>query len=126
MAHQTVRNWDGELVPSAAGRTDRPSPACPVETALAAIAGRWTTLVLRDLMDGPLSYGELRAALPSISDKVLTERLAALCERGLVRRERRPAFPARVTYDLTDAGRLLRPLLIELYRTGERLLSPDE
>ncbi|MEQ0563713.1 helix-turn-helix domain-containing protein [Amycolatopsis sp. NEAU-NG30] len=121
MAHQTVRTWDESLVPSAAGRTDRPSPDCPVETALAAIAGRWTTLVLRDLMAGPQSYSALRAALPQISDKVLTERLAVLRARGLVHRSAEPGFPTRVTYELTDAGRALRPLLVELYRTGERL-----
>ncbi|MFB9686321.1 winged helix-turn-helix transcriptional regulator [Amycolatopsis plumensis] len=122
MAHQTVRTWDADLVPSPAGRTDRPDPGCPVETALAAITGRWTTLVLRDLMHGPLTYSALRASLPQISDKVLTERLAVLRDRGLVRRDRRPGFPSQVTYALTDAGEQLRPLLIELYRTGERLL----
>ena len=121
MAHQTVRTWDDDLVPSAAGRTDRPSPDCPVETALEAIAGRWTTLVLRDLMHGPQTYSALRAALPQISDKVLTERLTALRERGLVARSAQAGFPTRVTYELTEAGRRLRPLLVELYRTGERL-----
>lgn len=122
MAHQTVRNWDETFVPSAAGRTDRPTPDCPVEAALAAVAGRWTTLVLRELMHGPHSYSALRAALPRLSDKVLTERLADLRARGLVHRSARAGFPSRVTYDLTDAGRALRPLLVELYRTGEELL----
>ncbi|MEU0005043.1 helix-turn-helix domain-containing protein [Streptomyces sp. NPDC006314] len=119
--------WDGELVPTAAGRTTRPEPDCPVEIALAAVAGRWTTLVLRELMNGPHSFGSLRERLPEISPKVLTERLRALCDRGLIAQERLPGFPVRTRYTLTPSGRALRPLLVELYRTGARLsrLSVD-
>jgi Predicted transcriptional regulators len=115
--------WDPELVPDEAGRTTRPEPTCPVEVALAAIAGRWTTLLLRDLMAGPRSYGQIRAALPTLSDKVLADRLRDLQERGLVERRVHPGFPTTTTYALTPAGRLLRPLLVELYRTGQALQS---
>ncbi|GAA2625282.1 MULTISPECIES: helix-turn-helix domain-containing protein [Streptomyces] len=110
--------WDVELVPDAGGRTRRPEPDCPVERALAAVSGRWTTLVLRELMGGPLSFGELAARLPEISPKVLTDRLRALEGRGLAARDRLPGFPVRTCYHLTPAGAALRPLLVELYRTG--------
>ncbi|MFF9623781.1 winged helix-turn-helix transcriptional regulator [Streptomyces griseosporeus] len=89
--------------------------------ALAAVAGRWTTLVLRELLHGPRSYSALRERLPTISAKVLADRLHTLRERGLVVQQRLPGFPARTRYSLTPAGRALRPLLVELYRTGERL-----
>lgn len=122
VAHQTVsRRWDPDLVPGEAGRTARPEADCPVEVALAAIGGRWTTLVLRELMHGPLSFSALGAALPQLSDKVLDERLRRLCAQGLVGRRAVAGFPSRVTYALTPSGRQLRPLLIELYRTGARL-----
>lgn len=123
MAHQTHsrRPWDPGLVPSPAGRTLRPEPSCPVEVALAAISGRWTTLVLRDLMHGPRSYSELRAGLPTVSDKVLSDRLAHLQQHGLVERQRNPGFPPRTRYHLTEAGHGLRPLLLELHRTGQQL-----
>ncbi|KRB68891.1 hypothetical protein ASE03_28750 [Kitasatospora sp. Root187] len=52
---------------------------------------------------------------------MLTEGLHDLCERGLVDRPRLPGFPVHTRYALSDAGRALRPLLIELYRTGEAL-----
>ncbi|MER5780937.1 helix-turn-helix domain-containing protein [Streptomyces mobaraensis] len=113
--------WDAELVPPGPGRTSRPEPTCPVEAALAAVAGRWTTLVLRELMHGPQSFGALRDRLPEISPKVLSDRLHTLRERGLLVQERLPGFPVRTRYTLTPAGRALRPLLIELHRTGERL-----
>ncbi len=122
VGHQTV-TWDEELVPSERGRTVAPSPRCPVEVALAAVSGRWATLVLRDLMGGPRSFSALRAGLPQLSAKVLTERLDGLVAQGLVRRDRSPGFPARTRYALTDAGVALRPLLVELYRTGEALLE---
>ena len=124
MAHQTVsRRWDAELVPDDAGRTDRPDTQCPVEIALSSIGGRWTTLVLRELMHGPLSFSQLSEALPQLSDKVLDERLRQLRTQHLVERQAVNGFPRRVTYSLTPAGRELRPLLVELYRTGLRLQS---
>ncbi len=120
MAHQAVSTrWDEELVPTPDGRTRAPSPNCPVEVSLAAITGRWTTLVLRDLMPGrPLSYTELAQSLPQLSDKVLSDRLSELVAAGLVERTATNGFPRRTAYRITDRGRELRPLLIELYRTG--------
>ncbi|WP_211247684.1 winged helix-turn-helix transcriptional regulator [Cryptosporangium arvum] len=94
-----------------------------MEVALAAIGGRWTTLVLRDLVRGPLSFGDLRRGLPTVSAKVLTERLTRLQESGLVERRRTAGFPPRTIYRLTAAGRELEPLLVELYRTGAALLE---
>ncbi|MBB4682279.1 winged helix-turn-helix transcriptional regulator [Crossiella cryophila] len=120
--HQTeTHGWDAELVPDERGRTARPEPDCPVEVALAAISGRWTTLVLRELMHGERTFSELRAALPTLSAKILTERLHELTARGLAHREQVNAFPPRVGYRLTAAGLALRPLLICLYETGAAL-----
>ncbi|MFE9662601.1 winged helix-turn-helix transcriptional regulator [Streptomyces sp. NPDC005955] len=111
-------DWDEELVPDERGRTEAPEADCPVEVALAAIAGRWTTLILRELMHGPHSFGDLRDRLPSISPKVLAERLRVLGERELLVQDRLLGFPVRTRYHLTPAGRALRPLLVELYSTG--------
>ncbi|WP_418953363.1 winged helix-turn-helix transcriptional regulator [Streptomyces cinnabarinus] len=123
VGHQTESHasWDPELVPGPCGRTRRPEPGCPVEVALAAVSGRWATLVLRELMGGPRGFTELRGLLPEVSAKVLSERLRALEERGLVAVERRRGFPVRTEYTLTGAGLALRPLLVQLYATGEAL-----
>lgn len=74
-------------------------------------------------MGGARSFGDLRAALPELSAKVLTERLGDLTARRLAVREELPGFPSRTSYRLTPAGRALRPLLIELYRSGSALLA---
>ncbi|WP_236567802.1 MULTISPECIES: helix-turn-helix domain-containing protein [unclassified Nocardiopsis] len=115
--------WDRELVPDGAGETREPTPTCPVEAALAAVSGRWTTLVLRELAHGPRSYGGLRRALPRLSDKVLSDRLRTLVEQGLAERRETAGFPTRTAYSLTARGALLRPLLVQLYRTGSELLA---
>ena len=127
MAHQAVSTrWDDELVPTASGRTLAPSMDCPVEVALAAISGRWTTLVLRNLMSGDAySYTDLAESLPRLSDKVLTERLHELVTAGLVTKSTTNGFPQRTEYRLTERGRELRPLLVELYRTGLALQSHE-
>lgn len=127
MANQAVSTrWDDELVPTASGRTLAPSMDCPVEVALTAISGRWTTLVLRNLMSGDAySYTELAGSLPRLSDKVLTERLQELVSAGLVARTTTAGFPQRTNYRVTERGRELRPLLVELYRTGLALQSHD-
>ncbi|WP_100446399.1 winged helix-turn-helix transcriptional regulator [Glycomyces xiaoerkulensis] len=120
-----VRDWDRTLVPTDAGRTDAPDPACPVEAALRVVGGRWTTLVIRELLHGPLSYRDLGRLLPSLSDKVLSERLARLTDLGVAERMEAVGFPTRVTYRLTARGEALRPLMTELYRTGTELLAPE-
>nr|WP_225954152.1 helix-turn-helix domain-containing protein [Kibdelosporangium phytohabitans] len=111
------------MVPDTRGRTDQPSPDCPVEVALDAISGRWTTLVVRELMHGPRSFSQLRTRLPSLSAKILSERLHGLTGRGLAERTRTPGFPSHTAYRLTERGLALRPLLIALYDVGSELLT---
>ena len=126
MANQTVSpGWDTELVPTAAGDSDEPDPACPVEEALHAISGRWTTLILRNLMSGSRSFSGLASELPRLSDKVLSDRLTVLLRLGLIDKDVSAGFPNRTSYRLTARGRQLRPLLIELYQAGLRLQATD-
>ncbi|GAA0731134.1 hypothetical protein GCM10010199_47270 [Dactylosporangium roseum] len=73
-------------------------------------------------MHGPRSFGQMRAALPALSAKVLSERLARLATDNLIACHRQKGFPSRTVYQLTAAGQTLKPLLIELYRTGDALL----
>ncbi|MEU1388580.1 MULTISPECIES: helix-turn-helix domain-containing protein [unclassified Nonomuraea] len=95
-----------------------PSPSCPVEITLAALHGRWTTLVVRELLHGERTFSELRRALPALSDKVLSERLAHLTGAGVLDRRRESGWPPRVHYALTPRGRRLGPVLQALWDWG--------
>jgi DNA-binding HxlR family transcriptional regulator len=95
-----------------------PTPSCPVEITLDALRGRWTTLVIRELLHGDRSFSDLRQALPSLSDKVLADRLAHLLQAGVLERSRRPGWPPRTRYTLTPRGRQLGPVLQALWDWG--------
>ena len=94
---------------------------CPVELALDTLGGKWKSVLLAHLKQGPLRYSELRRRVPArLSDKMLTERLRDLEATGLILR--RPERGGRqVVYALTPRGRSLRPVLQALYDWGEQL-----
>ncbi|MFF3784494.1 winged helix-turn-helix transcriptional regulator [Streptomyces sp. NPDC001933] len=117
MTHRTVGHPAG-LPDEPYANIGAPNPDCPVEITPAALHGRWTTLVVRQLLRGDRSYSELRAALPTLSDKVLSDRLAQLCEAGVVERDRHPGRPPRVRYALTPRGHRLGPVLQALWDWG--------
>ncbi len=92
--------------------------SCPVSRALVALDGKWTILVVRDLLSGTKRFGELRRSLVGISPKTLTDRLRGLEEHGLVERRIYAEVPPRVEYSLTESGRTLEPVLVALSRWG--------
>ncbi len=90
--------------------------ACGTAFGLEVIGERWSLLVVRELMLGARRFSDLRASLPGISAKVLTERLATLAEAGvLVKRKLAPPVSAQV-YELTPWGYAAEPLLQEIGR----------
>ena len=61
---------------------------CPVEFSIDLLSGKWKTVILSRLKLRPMRYGELREAIPALSDKILTERLRDLGAAGFVKQER--------------------------------------
>lgn len=94
-------------------------PACPVETTLLILSNKWTILILRDLLDGTKRFGELKKSLNGVSQKVLTENLRSLEEKGILIRKVYPEVPPRVEYTLTELGRTLEPITESMYAWGE-------
>ena len=95
-------------------------PACPVETTLMMISDRWKVLIIRDLLDGTKRFGELKKSVGNISQKVLTSKLRAMEDDGLLTRKVFPEVPPRVEYTLTETGYSLKPILDSMIDWGTR------
>ncbi|MBN9027464.1 MAG: helix-turn-helix transcriptional regulator [Rhizobiales bacterium] len=92
---------------------------CLAEDWLSFLGHRWNALALWQLTAGPLRFTELQAALPGITPKVLTERVAGLVARGLVLRSESNHYPREVSYSLSPRGRALGRILLDLYDWAE-------
>src|SRR5258708_12341757 len=84
------------------------------------IGGRWTGAVIQLLFPGRMRFAELRAAIPDISDRMLSERLRELETEGIVARTVVPDTPVRVEYELTEKGRALQHPLGALGKSPDR------
>jgi DNA-binding HxlR family transcriptional regulator len=93
---------------------------CPLARALDLIGERWTFLVVRELLLGPRRYTDLLDGLPGVGTNILAARLATLQSAGLVAKRALPAPTAVTVYELTDAGRALRPTVRALSEWGEQ------
>jgi DNA-binding HxlR family transcriptional regulator len=101
---------------------------CGIATALDVIGDRWTPLVVRDLLLGPLRFGDLVEGLPGIGTNTLAARLKHLEVSGVVHRRLLPLPERGTVYELTAYGRELEPILMALGRWGTKSmgrLSPD-
>jgi DNA-binding HxlR family transcriptional regulator len=111
-------------------RRSNPVGGCPLTAALAAIGGKWKLIIVYWLAESPKHFAALRQAIPSISQKVLTQQLRELGSDGIVHRQPKGAIPARVEYSLTDYGLSLLPLIenIRLWGTAhmDRMASQTD
>lgn len=89
------------------GNLHVPEDCRAVSEVLARVGDKWTVLVVSTLGDGPKRFNELRRALGSISQRMLTLTLRGLERDGLVTRTVFPTIPPRVDYELTRLGRSL-------------------
>jgi DNA-binding HxlR family transcriptional regulator len=78
--------------------------ACGTAFAMELIGERWTLLIVRELMFGARRFSDLRAGLPAISARVLTERLEGMERAGIVQRARLSSHPTIQVYELTPWG----------------------
>jgi DNA-binding HxlR family transcriptional regulator len=84
------------------------APFCPAYTrAIEIIGRRWTGAIIRSMLTGTTRFSEILAAVPGLSDRLLSERLKELEAEGVVTRTVTPSTPVRIEYALTDKGRAL-------------------
>jgi DNA-binding HxlR family transcriptional regulator len=91
---------------------------CPVTRTISIIGGKWKPIILNCIGDRTIRFGKLNQIIPSISNKVLSSELRELEQYGLIHRIEFTEMPPRVEYSLTNAGKSLLPLLLELANWG--------
>jgi DNA-binding HxlR family transcriptional regulator len=96
---------------------------CPIESTISLINGKWKILILKELSQGPVRYGQIGNNIPTISAKVLTHQLREMIDDGLVVRKVFAEVPPRVEYSLGEMGKSLFTVFTELRRWG---LSEDK
>lgn len=93
--------------------------ACPVETTLDVIGGKWKGIILYQLLDGTKRFNEFRRLNPGITQFMLTLQLRELERDGIIHREIYKEVPPKVEYSLTDFGRTLEPVIMSMKAWGE-------
>jgi DNA-binding HxlR family transcriptional regulator len=96
----------------------RYTDSCGIARALDVVGERWALLIVRELLLGPRRFGQLRDGLPDPSPNVLTQRLRDLEDDGILRKYLLDPPASVAVYELTDRGRALEPVLLELGRWG--------
>ena len=86
-------------------------PACPVATTVQMIGSKWKLLIMRNLLQRPWRFNELKKDLEGISQKVLTDSLRSMEADGIITRTVYPEVPPRVEYALSDLGDSMRPIM---------------
>jgi DNA-binding HxlR family transcriptional regulator len=99
---------------------------CGLAHALELVGGRWSLLIVRDLLSGPKRFTDLRAGLPGIPTNVLSTRLRELEDAGVIRRQVQPRPSSGIGYELTEYGALLEEPLIALGMWGARSMGPPQ
>ncbi|MEM9606937.1 MAG: helix-turn-helix domain-containing protein [Actinomycetota bacterium] len=96
---------------------------CPAARTLDVLGERWTMLILRELLAGPMRWSDLDDALPGLGPTLLSQRLRDLEHAGYVGRRELPPPAARTVYELTELGRQAEPVLMAIGRLGVRYLD---
>ena len=86
-------------------------PECAVATTVQIIGSKWKLLILRNLLQRPWRFNELRKDLAGISQKVLTDSLRSMEADGIIDRTVYAEVPPRVEYSLSEIGETLQPVM---------------
>ncbi len=97
---------------------------CSISRTLELVGDKWTLLIARDLMwHGKHTFQALQGSAERIPSNILSDRLQRLMNWGLVSREPYQERPVRYAYHLTDAGRALEPVLLQIMQWGHHYLG---
>ncbi len=91
---------------------------CPVRASLTLLSGKWTLMILFQINENVMRYGELKRAVTGISEKMLIQELNLLVENKLVSKKVYPEIPPKVEYRLTELGLKTLPIVDKLAEFG--------
>lgn len=97
---------------------------CPIARSLERVGEWWSMLILRDAFFGLTRFDEFQKSL-DIAPNILTRRLTALVEEGLLERHLYCEKPPRYEYRLTECGHDFRPVLVALLAWGNKHFAPE-
>ncbi|MFN4312394.1 MAG: winged helix-turn-helix transcriptional regulator [Ferrovibrio sp.] len=98
--------------------------ACSIARTLEIFGDKWTLLIVRDLLwHGRHTFQALQDSAERIPTNILSERLKRLEQWGLVQRKAYHQRPVRYAYSLTDEGKSLEPVLLQMMAWGHRRLG---
>jgi len=86
------------------------------------VGDKWSLLVVRDLLRGERTYGELQSSFEGIPTNILADRLRKLEDAGLISKSAYQEHPVRYTYGLTEKGRALGDVLLAIVRWGKKYI----
>jgi DNA-binding HxlR family transcriptional regulator len=96
---------------------------CPVRKSLGLLGGKWTLLILFQINERVIRYGELKRAIPGISEKMLIQELNSLVEHKFVSKKAYPEIPPKVEYSLSKLGLETLPIIETLITFGLKNLK---
>ncbi len=97
---------------------------CSIARSLEILGDKWTLLVVRDLLwHGKHTFQDLQSSEEGMPSNLLSQRLKRLMEWGLVRREAYQDRPVRYRYELTQNGKELEPVLLQIMNWGHARLG---
>ncbi|GIP58028.1 helix-turn-helix domain-containing protein [Paenibacillus sp. FSL W8-0186] len=97
---------------------------CPrFESAFSILGKRWNGLIIHTLMTGPKRFKDISNLIPSMSDKMLSERMKDLENEGILVRHVYPETPVRIEYELTEKGLALGPVMGEVQCWAEKWID---
>ena len=96
---------------------------CTMEGIMSVIGGKWAMPIIYSLFSGTKRFKELERSLPNINTRMLVKELKNLEACKVVKREAFATVPPTVEYTLTPVGRELEPIVLSLYKWGEKYVG---
>lgn len=98
---------------------------CPLEATMRIIGGKYKGIIIGHLIDKTLRYSELQKMIPQSTPKMLIQQLKELEADKIITRKLYPIVPPKTEYSLSERGKTLIPIILELNNWGIKYLQEE-